>query len=504
MSHHPRQLTRGDQIHEFRILSLIEADEICHVYHAVDTLLDVPVCLKEFHPVRYIDSRDATFNLHALDEKVMQSELAKFMLLNKQLARIKSVSSEKLLRYFSYGQTGYIVSEYYEGQSLQKTLVSKSRFTESELIELFTPLLQSLQKYHDDDIVHADLTPSRIRLRSYHAPLLTGFCGDQVSLLTPSNYSAPEVVDEDQRVSTLADIYSLGALLYSCISGLPPLPAKQRLNAIKKGLPDPQSLAAKLDGIAASSRLLTVIDHCLDLRPERRPDSAALILDAFRESSGVRIEGSLSVKTKAQELKQRDPVHVTQLGVSEHQNVSKIIVTGTSGTGKTSMIEKLCDEVFTSKSHEETTHLARQREHGHTIDQGCIYLPEGDKLYLYGLPGPLGFETSWDLVRTSAIGIILLLDNSRKDPQRDLSLFLSSFDEHSCPPIVIGITRTDISRTPSIRDFNSTVDLYADRFLQRPAVFTTDSDDPKQACFMIEALLTMHATHEQLALQPAL
>lgn len=498
-----RQLKAGDQIDSFQIISLIGADEVCHLYHAHDALLDVPVFLREFHPVRLVATRKADHALSITKNTAFNAALGEFIQTARDLARVHTRSGEQIQRYFAAGNTGYTVSDYFQGQTLLDKINRFGRMHEREVIEVFTPILQSMQAYHEAGIVHADLSPDRILIHSHRPPLVMGFMQRLLALISPDHYAAPEHWAGLKTCHPRADIYALGAMMYFALSGLHVLSAQTRQEALKQGKPDPQPMAARMDGIQANSRIMTMIDHCLDLRPDRRPETAGLLLDAFRESSGVRIEGSLSVKTKAQELSQRDHVAVSNLPVQQRDAVSKVVITGTTGAGKTSLIARLADETFTPRQANIGHSLANDHAQSARIDQACMHLPEGDRLFLYGVPGPLGFESSWELVEKGTVGIVLLLDTTRKDPQRDLEHFLARLDGEQCPPLVIGMTKTEQSRTPSIRDINATVDQFADRFPQRPAVFTLNPSSRDHAWLTIETLLTMQLTQVPEAQQTA-
>ena len=74
------------------------------------------------------------------------------------------------------------------------------------------------------------------------------------------------------------------------------------------------------------------------------------------------------------------------------------------------------------------------------MDYGLIQLDENTKVHLYGTPGQERFDFMWDILSQGSMGLILLLDNTRANPLKDLKFFLDSFaDLLKTAPVVIGV-----------------------------------------------------------------
>ena len=66
---------------------------------------------------------------------------------------------------------------------------------------------------------------------------------------------------------------------------------------------------------------------------------------------------------------------------------------------------------------------------GHTtvaMDYGVIRLDEDTKVHLYGTPGQERFNFMWEILSKGSMGLILLLDNTRANPLKDLTFFLDA------------------------------------------------------------------------------
>ena len=135
----------------------------------------------------------------------------------------------------------------------------------------------------------------------------------------------------------------------------------------------------------------------------------------------------------------------------------KLIFTGSMGAGKTTAIAAISeiapvrtDVVNTDRksSNKATTTTA--------LDYGEVTLPAGDKLRLYGTPGQARFDFMWNILSEGALGVIVLVDNSRPDPLEDLREYLSAFrDTVVRSRAVVGIGRSELNPVPGLDAFHT-------------------------------------------------
>jgi uncharacterized protein len=166
---------------------------------------------------------------------------------------------------------------------------------------------------------------------------------------------------------------------------------------------------------------------------------------------------------------------------------NKIIFTGPVGAGKTTAIGAISDIApITTDAMASDMTLNRK---GHTtiaLDYGVLNLGENTKVHLYGTPGQERFDFMWDILSVGGIGLILLIDNSRPNPIKDMQFFLDAFkDLLKKAPVVIGIGKTDLKATP-------TVEEYAETLLRsgmRPPIFEIDGRNREDVKNLVMALL---------------
>ena len=166
---------------------------------------------------------------------------------------------------------------------------------------------------------------------------------------------------------------------------------------------------------------------------------------------------------------------------------NKIIFTGPVGVVKTTAIAALSDEppVQTDASASDMTAVRK----GYTtvaMDYGLIQLDENTKVHLYGTPGQERFDFMWDILSQGSMGLILLLDNTRANPLKDLKFFLDSFaDLLKTAPVVVGVTKMDIRAVPGIDVYQK----YLAQHGMNVPVFEVDARNEEDVKQLVTAML---------------
>jgi len=165
----------------------------------------------------------------------------------------------------------------------------------------------------------------------------------------------------------------------------------------------------------------------------------------------------------------------------------KIIFTGPVGAGKTTAITSLSD-VPLVKTDEVASDMTKQRKAETTVamDYGIMNLSDGEKIHLYGTPGQERFDFMWDILTNGGIGLVLLLDNSRTDPFKDMAFFLKSFGDFIQETgVAIGVTQMDLSTRPTIDDYHQ----HLQTLNIKVPVFSVDAREKKDVSVLVQALM---------------
>lgn len=165
----------------------------------------------------------------------------------------------------------------------------------------------------------------------------------------------------------------------------------------------------------------------------------------------------------------------------------KIIFTGPVGSGKTTAIESISDINIVS-TNQSASDMAIQRKKETTVamDYGVINLDNNEKVHLYGTPGQERFDFMWSILTKGGIGLILLLDNTRKDPFRDMKFYTNAFKEFIAEQqMIVGITRMDLQNTPNINQYREWLSQLG---LSAP-IFEVDAREREDVSTLLQGLL---------------
>ncbi|MEM7014753.1 MAG: serine/threonine-protein kinase [Verrucomicrobiota bacterium] len=156
-------------------------------------------------------------------------------------------------------------------------------------VEMLAKVARAVHAAHQAGVIHRDIKPSNILLDDSGEPHLTDFGLSKISgsenaftlsgqiVGTPS-YMAPEQAVKGETVSTLADVYSLGAILYQLLTGKPPVAGDSIIEMIGQ-LKDADPVAPSKNRPDVDPDLETIAMRCLDRAPEKRYDSARLLAE---------------------------------------------------------------------------------------------------------------------------------------------------------------------------------------------------------------------------------
>jgi serine/threonine-protein kinase len=182
----------------------------------------------------------------------------------------------------------YLVMELLEGVDLEKHLEQRGALPEHEVIALALPLIAALGVAHDTGVVHRDLKPANIFLAREAGgeivPKVLDFGISKFSeavatddwtatgldqLMGSPLYVPPEAVQGARQLTARSDQYSLGVVLYECVTGKPPFEREsliQLLTAITEG----QFAAPSYLRPDVSVALERAILRAMSLQPEQR------------------------------------------------------------------------------------------------------------------------------------------------------------------------------------------------------------------------------------------
>lgn len=206
----------------------------------------------------------------------------------RALSRLSHPNVVRVLNFFRANETVYMVMVYEDGRTLQECIRKPTGGLSERFIRgVFTRLLNGLREVHAHKLLHLDIKPSNIYLRTDSTPLLIDFGAARQTLVagqpllkpmyTPG-FASPEHYGAREHLGPWSDIYSIGASMYACLAGGPPPAADRRLQE------DALVPAAERWRGRYSDRLLEIIDWCLNLDHLARPQSVFTLQKALTEA----------------------------------------------------------------------------------------------------------------------------------------------------------------------------------------------------------------------------
>ncbi|MGY5012278.1 serine/threonine protein kinase [Streptomyces sp. 900105755] len=132
----------------------------------------------------------------------------------------------------------WTVTEVIDGTPLSELLAQQSTFNYVRAARIGLEVLDVLEAAHADGYTHGELSPGQIFVRDRGPVVVTGFglAGATLSpRVTAPSYASPEQA-RDERIGPAADLWALGAILYTMVEGRPPFRDRGKAEATLKGV----------------------------------------------------------------------------------------------------------------------------------------------------------------------------------------------------------------------------------------------------------------------------
>ncbi len=184
----------------------------------------------------------------------------------------------------------YFTMKYIDGCSLGERLRGDGPRDVRKLVgDVLVPVARAVQFAHQRGILHRDLKPGNLLIDADGTPYVADFGLarrlDSDSSMTRTgqvvgspSYMSPEQARGEKVLTTSADVYSLGAMLYELLTGKPPFRGASVAETLKQVLDNDPSHPRSINAVA--DRDLSIITmKCLEKEPSRRYDSAAMLAD---------------------------------------------------------------------------------------------------------------------------------------------------------------------------------------------------------------------------------
>ena len=279
-----------EKIGPYRVYERLGVGGMGEVYKAYDDRLDRWVAIKRIRP----DREDAEDNRERFKREA------------RATARLNHPSIVHLYGIFQEGESDCIVMEYVDGKTLDQMLAD-GPLDPLRVANLGHEIASGLSEAHANGILHRDLKAENIMitprgrakildfglakpiLNAELDPVLTG----KGQLVGTSRAMSPEYVS-GEAVDHRSDLFSLGVLLYECVTGHSPFKAHNTLATLKQVMLHKQTPIKQLNP-KVPTELSDLIDRLLEKDPKNRPQNAQEVTLAFGRLTGQVSSGVVDI-----------------------------------------------------------------------------------------------------------------------------------------------------------------------------------------------------------------
>ncbi|MBV9256657.1 MAG: protein kinase [Ktedonobacteraceae bacterium] len=263
----------GKELGQFRIVERIGSGGMATVFKAYQRTLDRYVAIKVLPSYH---AQDPVFVKRFIQEARSVAKLA-----HPNIVQIHDFGEQENIT--------YIVMEYVDGGTLKDRL--KKALAPAEAVDFVLQAAEGLDCAHRNGIVHRDVKPANMLLRKDGHLLLSDF-GIAKLLETTTNltrvgtgigtpqYMSPEQ-GTGQPVDRRSDIYSLGIVLFHCLTGNVPYTADSPLTITVKHLHDPFPVEKMTIDNNVPEPIVRVVLKMTEKQAQNRYQSADVLVDAL-------------------------------------------------------------------------------------------------------------------------------------------------------------------------------------------------------------------------------
>ena len=199
----------------YRLDSLIGEGGVAFVYKGLDTVLEREVAIKVLRP-EMAEHADA---------------VARFRREAHSAAKLNHPNIVQIYDTGVEGDTHYIVMEYLPEPDLKRIIKEYAPLPLRKVLEVSIQCARALAYAHKQGLVHRDVKPhnilftddGRVKLSDFGIAAAIGDAGltDAGLVLGTSYYISPEQA-QGAPATAQSDIYSLGVVMFECVTGRPP------------------------------------------------------------------------------------------------------------------------------------------------------------------------------------------------------------------------------------------------------------------------------------------
>ncbi|WP_438039818.1 protein kinase domain-containing protein [Sorangium sp. So ce128] len=213
----------------------------------------------------------------------------------KASAQLRTPHVVHVYDYGLEGDTPYLAMELLEGEDLAAYLARHGRLEPEELLGIVSQVSKALRRAHEVGLIHRDLKPANIFLARQGEEIVkildfgvakaigTGLAADATktgTLIGSPHYMSPEQVRRSKTIDFRSDLWSLGVIIFQCLTGQLPFPGEELGDVLVEICTGDIPVASQL-APALWPELDRFLERALKREPAERFQSASELARAF-------------------------------------------------------------------------------------------------------------------------------------------------------------------------------------------------------------------------------
>ena len=271
----------GHTIKDYRIESILGIGGFGITYQGVHQTLKAKVAIKEYLPQEFAlrDGKTSVSPKSNKEQELFQWGLDSFLREARFIAQLNHPSIVRVRDFFAENSTAYMVMDFEEGQTLTELIDQQGGKLDLELLKsIIIPITDGLKVAHKANIIHRDIKPDNIYVRSSGSPMLIDFGAARtatseksksLTVVLSEGYAPFEQYSERAALGPSTDIYALGAVIYRALTGIKSPSATDRVHSQIRGENEPMQSAVEL---ISNENVARLIDQMLAIEEQNRPD----------------------------------------------------------------------------------------------------------------------------------------------------------------------------------------------------------------------------------------
>ncbi len=318
---------------KYLVGKMLGGNDFSITYLGYDLKLELKVAIREYFQMRVCFRNAHTYDVQTETSEENNTIYSKGMDVFLDEARAQAKFNSPYIvhvrDFFREHRTAYIVMDYVEGTRLKAAINNVSgRIKVDRVVTLFKPLIRTLGRVHEQNLIHRDINPDNLLLvrdRDGEHLVLLDFSIAQiyicpndhtVGLIRTFPFHPLEQYSREGRQGPYTDVYALCATMYYAITGVvPPLAIERNIDETllepisAYGVPIAKSAeAAILHGMAlkSSDRTQTMEQLLGELQENGEADPGRQDVGREKEQRGTQEQKRQQANQAAEEQRQKE------------------------------------------------------------------------------------------------------------------------------------------------------------------------------------------------------